>query len=128
MEYVFRIQNIGDLNMQDWTVSSVYDSNVIRNIRDTLETGIQSKAATSIPSPFARMHLFETAFHMVNKNHLGSSLYHMLVSDCLDLLNLIFMSDNNAHINFKRWDKQTQLAKFTEPSSPLSHKLLAKSL
>ena len=128
MSYVFRTQNTGSIDIKDWSESSIYGNNVIRNIRDPLETSVLSKASTSIPSPFARMQLFETAFQMVNKNHLGSNLYHMLVSDCFDLLNLIFNDGCSEHISFKIWDKETQLKLLDQADSPDSHKLLADSL
>ncbi|MVN90520.1 hypothetical protein [Mucilaginibacter aquatilis] len=64
-------------------------------------TGILDKAAksanslNSIPSPFSRLHIFETAFNfvckdIVEKKDRSSHAYKELVSDCLDALELVF--------------------------------------
>ncbi len=78
----------------DWHQCGKYNQSVNDLIADN--TGAQStKTLSAIPSPFARMHLFETAFEMINVNrdHDGSSIYHKMISDCFDVLEILFNWD-----------------------------------
>ena len=83
--------------IKDWTPSTVIDTNSF-DVEDIVFSKGSSKAGTAIPSPLARMELFDTAFHIVasdQKNNLkGRTIYHQLVSDCLDVLQLIFNTKN----------------------------------
>ena len=54
---------------------------------------------TSIPSPFAQLHLFETAFEFINKEYratqdvsvfTGKTTYHKYISQCLDIFEMLF--------------------------------------
>lgn len=67
-----------------------------------------NKAATSIPSMFARILFFRTAFQSIINPTLTNSVYAKYVSDCLDLLEDIFNYDPT--ITFEKWNKAAQLA------------------
>ncbi|MBB2147596.1 hypothetical protein [Pedobacter gandavensis] len=54
-----------------------------------------SNALNAVPSPFARMHIFETAFKLIVKDAIdgqnnASDVYKGLISNCLDILELVF--------------------------------------
>lgn len=81
------------------------------NIADPLanNTDASNKAATSIPSMFARIIFFRTAFESCSVNPtLTNSVYAKYVSDCLDLLEDLF--NHNTNLSFVRWNKVGQLA------------------
>ncbi|WP_394747105.1 hypothetical protein [Spongiimicrobium salis] len=76
---------------------------------------------TSIPSPYAQMHLFVTAFSEVNSNFAeaekaqdnlkkvldGTSTYHKVISDCLDIYELLYSYEIlslKGSIVIKTWD------------------------
>lgn len=82
------------LNLSGWEKTTAYDTARIPHITDTVGSGIAlSKMGTSIPTPFARVFLFKTAFEMVNGSPDGAddnSAYGKLVSECLDFLEFIY--------------------------------------
>ena len=137
MSYVFRIHNSDDphsapvsaANVQDWTRTGVIAGNLIDNIQEN-EVNNPSKIGTSIPSPFARMFLFNTAFKMVNArsfsdHHLGGDAYYQIVSECLDLLELLFTQPGS--LTMKEWNKAVQLNALSN-SPKKEHKNLARAL
>ncbi len=87
---------------------------------------------TSIPSPYAQMHLFSTAFADVNKKYEnakkgqedvkkvlnGTTTYHRAISDCLDIFELLYSYDILAlsdQISIKTWNQEElNLAKDVE--------------
>lgn len=82
----------------------------LNNLTDPLMNNMAAanKAATSIPSMFARILFFRTAFQsIINPKH-TDSVYAKYVSDCLDLLEDIFNHDPD--ITFVKWNKAAQLA------------------
>lgn len=127
--YIFRAHSDGAsaVNLKGWANSAKLNSEKIKTIKDTLKKGA-SKVATSVPSPFARMHLFDTAFKMVAENPDGDTVYHQLVSDCLDMFQLLFTAGNNdEHLTYRTWIKTERLAVLRN-SGRAEHKLLADSL
>ncbi|MFD2584930.1 hypothetical protein ACFSR6_20705 [Pedobacter vanadiisoli] len=105
-------------------------------IRETFARRGKSKIGTSIPSPMARMELFETAFQMVSSDNQatlkGSSTYHQLVSDCLDMMQLLFNTNESdigpgKKIWFKEWRVQENLNKLSATAKNHPHQLLAKA-
>ena len=71
-------------------------------------TDASNKAATSIPSMFARILFFRTAFESCSVNPtLTNSVYAKYVSDCLDLLEDLF--NHNTGLSFVRWNKVGQI-------------------
>lgn len=83
-----------------WTENdgNPYNGNTIPEITDNI--GKLEVPVTSIPSPFAQMHLFETSFEFINKTFKesgndketleGKTTYHKNVSLCLDVFEVLF--------------------------------------
>lgn len=79
-DYVFRIHKdeSGSAQVKCWDTFQGLTPTMIESIKDQSITS-NSKIGTSIPTPFARMHLFDTAFFMVNQqpdNLNGDTQYH----------------------------------------------------
>ena len=127
--YIFRLHDdkASDMRLVGWGRSAKMDANKIKTIKDELKKGA-SKIATSVPSPFARMHLFDTAFKMVAENLEGDSIYHQLVSDCLDMFQLIFSSGNSGDLKFKSWSRAERIQALRSKGKEHPHHLLADSL
>lgn len=104
-----------------------YSSTRIGHITDTVGAGIAlQKMGTSIPTPLARIHLFNTAFEQVN--NLGAdtaSVYGKLVSECLDMLEFIYHF--GSEIEIKCWDIDSNL-KALVTSKNEKHKKLGLGL
>lgn len=150
MAHILRIDNdpnVSQQNHQGWTgTHSGLTGNRIEHIPDTLTgaaggaAGVAAKAGTSIPSPFARLYLFDTAFRMVKNNPQPRelTLYHVLVSHCLDLLELLFQAGNSNDITYKVWGRGERLGALNGRATPTysamgavqrhSHQILAKAL
>jgi hypothetical protein len=128
--YIFRVHEDGAANirLEDWGLSGKLDANKIKSIKDVLKQGT-SKIATSVPSPFARMHLFDTAFKMVSDDLDGRSVYHQLTSDCMDIFQLLFQSGNgNGDISYRIWNRAERIGVLGDKGAGHPHKLLADSL
>lgn len=128
--YIFRIQNdeVSSVRVECWGETSKLDSGKISTIKDTVK-GFSSKVATSVPSPFARMYLFDTAFKMVADEIEGESMYHNLVSDCLDIFQLLFSAGNNdGNIKYAIWRKDERLQVLNKKLEGHAHKMLASAL
>lgn len=92
--------------------SNPYNEEKITKIIDNI--GEIEVPVTSIPSPFARMHLFETAFNYVVEDYKknpkaldGKTTYHRLISDCLDVYEMLFSFDElrlSSKIKLVTWD------------------------
>lgn len=86
---------------------------------------------TSIPSPFARMDLFRAALEAFESPTIkldGDSNNHRIISECLDLLELLYNYDNISNrLEVIVWDRKVDLPKL-EQSDSEGHKLLAKTL
>ena len=123
MPHILRIDtdpNVSQQNHNGWTGSPAgLTGNRIEHIPDTLTgaaggaAGAAAKAGTSIPSPFARLYLFDTAFRMVKNNLQPAeiSMYHVLVSHTLDLLELLFQAGNSDDLTYKLWNRGDRLGK-----------------
>lgn len=90
-------------NYDGWEEVGAYDDNKINKIQDTIGTGglAYFKLGTSIPTPFARIMLFDQAFRSVTDPTDNSSIYGKLVSEALDFLEFIF--EYGKDITVKRW-------------------------
>lgn len=135
--HVFRKYNGYNPNeIKCWTPSTVIDETSF-DIEDIVFTRGAAKAGTSIPSPLARMELFDTAFRIVaddRKDNLkGKTIYHQLVSDVLDVMQLLF----NIHdeeigrgkkIWFKEWRVRENIENLKSKGESHPNYLLAKSL
>jgi hypothetical protein len=122
----------------DWNDTDTgYSLNDIEKIKDPASGTM--KEVTSIPSPFARFHLFEHAFKSVTSSATnnpekleGNSMFHKLISDALDVGETLFnfyTYDTNPNYNLEaiRWNKQKKLELLLN-SSNKSHKLLGETL
>lgn len=111
--------------MDGWFRTTPYDATRIRNIVDTIGGGqAVTKMGTSIPTPFARLVLFDTAFAQI-RNHDDDTVYGRLVSECLDMLEFVF--NYGSDITVQRWNVNTQLQAL-QASPNAKHKELGKSL
>lgn len=107
--------------------SNPYGNDDISKIVDNI--GKIEVPVTSIPSPFAQLHLFETAFEFVNKEYrttkdasvfMGKTTYHKYISQCLDIYELLFSFETlklKGIIDISVWDvdELKELAKETNP-------------
>ncbi|MBC8152637.1 MAG: hypothetical protein H7Z72_06980, partial [Bacteroidetes bacterium] len=149
MPHILRIDNdpnVSQQNHQDWTGSqNGLTGDRINHIPDTFSgaagnvAGSAAKAGTSIPSPFARLYLFDTAFRMVNANREVRELtmYHILVSHCLDMLELLFQAGGSDDLKFKVWNRAERLGNLNSKNAASGaggvvsrhpHQILAKAL
>lgn len=118
-----------NLNLSGWEKTMAYDTNRVPHITDTVGSGIAlSKMGTSIPTPFARIFLFKTAFEMVNGSPDGAddnSAYGKLVSECLDFLEFIYGYGDA--IEVKSWNVASNISALKNSASK-GHQVLGKSL
>lgn len=101
MSKVFGHTNRGG---KDWFHSDAYSDKEIEAIKDP-EGGSGDSLSPAIPSPFARIDLVKTAFRNITKTPeltayskdghvLAGRMDEKLVSDCLDLAEMLFNSDS----------------------------------
>lgn len=131
MGTVLRLHKEADNNIKDWVggTNRGYGSDIINQIEDP--GGARAdKEITSIPSPFARIDLACSAFREVadKKDLDGKTIYHKLVSDCLDIGEIFFNYDKLAdRLELLVWDKKKELQKLND--SPVeAHQILAGTL
>ncbi len=131
MSYIFRIyeSNQGDNSDKlGWiSVNDGYSDGVISGrIKDENASG---KIGTSIPTPLARLYLFNTAFNIANIEKSGniSDSYKELVSDCLDLLQFLYEKGKSRDLEIIEWNINTEIPKLLQ-SKKQEHQLLAQSL
>lgn len=96
--------------------------------KDAKENDIK-KIITSVPSPFAQLHLYDAVFGMVAENPNGNTIYHRLVSKCLDILEITFnyYTLKDQGIKIAKWDKAQQLKKLKESTNE-GQRLLGETL
>ena len=127
MAQIFRIHTQGGANtVNHWGPSHKISSQAIGSIKDP-NGASAAKEITSIPSPFARMDLIKTAFAEVVKsgNLDGTSIYHKMVSDCLDIAEIFFNFDKYSNfIEIIEWNRINDLSKLSR-SYVQGHKQLA---
>jgi hypothetical protein len=116
MPKVLRLHKTGS-NVEGWAKTSQITSTEIKDITDGAG-GRALKINASIPTPFARMHLFETAFDFVKRGVAGNStstntIYHKFVTHFWDLWELLYNHQSYAQagnkIIIRRWNKHQQL-------------------
>ncbi|MEM9298006.1 MAG: hypothetical protein AAGA64_06400 [Bacteroidota bacterium] len=135
MPKVFRFHDAKD--GEDWFSADQFGATQVEEITDP-SGDTAGKQVTSIPSPFARFDLVKTAFHnIVSHNEVAFDywykdapprLYHKLVSDTLDLMQLAFMAENMGdRLRIVAWDRKRDLARLEESENP-QHRLLGETL
>ena len=113
--YYFRVHNDGtQLNTTEngWQKSPGLDTKAIAAIKDSLDKMPASgKVGTSIPTPLARIYLFKTAFELVSSTDSTKvGVYDELVSDCLDLIQLLFEKGADlSKFEFVTWDPSEEV-------------------
>ncbi|MGV3767469.1 MAG: hypothetical protein ACO1NW_15140 [Chitinophagaceae bacterium] len=119
-----------------WSLSKQINTESF-DLEDIVLSSGSSKAGTSIPSPLARIELFDTAFHIVSStqkdNLVGKTIYHQLVSDCLDVFQLMFNSKNKEigpgkTIWFKEWNVNENIDWLMREGEQHPNFLLGKAL
>lgn len=113
MSKVFRLHSQGGKNDKtDWFSCQAYGNTEINDIKDP-DGAKASKQITSIPSPFARIDLVKTAFaEVVNRKDLdGTTIYHRMVSDALDVAEIFFNYEKHKDkFRIVVWDRRQGLA------------------
>ena len=115
-----------------WQKSSKYSTKVINEIDDNSDGTFKIVNKNySVPSPFARIYLMRQAFEYVNNlNDLdGTSIYHFLVSQCLDVFELLFNKDAiKSNISIGQWAIEQELSKLTKDNNFPGQQLLGNIL
>lgn len=127
MTKVFRLHKGSADTISDWDSSVKIGTTAIDSITDPI--GANDKyEITSIPSPFARMDLAKRAFKIVADSSLdGKTVYHKLVSDCLDVGQIFFNIEKyRDKIEIIVWDKENSLAQLIK-SDHEAHRRLGKT-
>lgn len=136
MGKIFRLHSSGSTSFTDWNkIDGAIGDQQIKQIADPAQASAK-KQITSIPSPFARMDLFLTAFSIVGEstNTLdGKTIHHKLVSDSLDIAQLFFELagfHNNSHYNLEiiPYDFINDLNKLLTQNNPWGEKILGETL
>ena len=145
MSKIFRIHKGTTQNIEDWKqIPGYLDHNSIDTINDP--AGLDSEnQITSIPTPFARFDLIKTAFRYVSsiKELNGTTIYHRLISDCLDIGQIFHDLDsyrNKDDFEIIEWnsgiyvngneidiDPNSDLGKLINSENP-KHKLLGNTI
>ena len=127
MAKVFRLHTGAADTLSNWDDSVKIGSTAIDKIPDPVGA-TDCHEITSIPSPFARMDLVKNAFKFVAENGLqGSTIYHKLVSDALDVGQIFFNIEKyRNYIEIIVWDKANGL-KELENSNSEEHKRLGRT-
>ncbi len=117
---VFRLQNEEQTSLKQesgWFDSDEYTSREIMSIPDP--DGGKGNEPTSIPSPFARMDLTNTAFRYVNE--LGKKaglMFKRIVSDTIDLMEIFFYQDlYKEDFRIIEWDRQSEIEKLLKSNN-----------
>lgn len=100
-----------------WHNSTQFQLDDINNIR--VLNARNDKSLNAIPSPLARIHLFEAAFSLVYQDELhgtnvSGDAYKKLVSDCFDVFELLFNWNNHIRegkdLKIVSWNRETETA------------------
>lgn len=138
MPHIFRLGTQGTTDTaNDWqnSVASPYNQSNIDSIEDP-NGASATREITSIPSPFARIDLVKRAFgyvanHRDRNGHIdldGSTIYHKMVSDALDIGEIFFNIDKyEGLIEIITWNPGQDIQTLLD--SPVEgHRILGNSL
>ena len=112
-------------NGEHWFKADAYGRRQIDAISDP-EGGNTEQPPTSIPSPFAQIDLVRTAFRNIVKDEelRGTTLDRKLVSDCLDVAELLFNADYiKGKLQIVAWDPDTDLKNLLQSSNEAHRRL-----
>ncbi len=131
--YLLTLRKERNTEKQGWHETVVYNSSRIEEIDDPNGSKV-AIPPSSIPTPFAQMHLYEIAFKMLNRiGHEGNTIYHYLVSECLDAIDLIYnlrehlQADKEGHFELIEWNIEER-TKALKKSENEGHQLLGKTV
>lgn len=116
MPHIFRFHKGVNNNIYDWAASDRILPGDVREVVDKTNI-ISASAGSSIPTPLARMFLFKTAFEIMavqlRDNQLeNKSIYSGLVSETLDLLELLYKSGTDVErFRYEKWVFDVNLGK-----------------
>lgn len=135
MAYTFKIhggnpaQNDGWQESEELTKGSDNKTG-IGSIDDSIEGGNAGKIGTSIPTPFARIYLFDTAYTFVSAKRAKRELnfYDQLVTQSLDLLQLLFEKGADSKLKIYEWNGIKQVNEIVTKGFKEGHKTLATAL
>jgi len=95
----------GGFNRETMQVTSIVEGAGVNG-------SLLNKLGTSIPTPFARLHLFSSAFLEVNANPVtAGSNYKKLVSLAFDMLEFLYLNGASSSMKVVKWnvDDQTKI-------------------
>lgn len=101
-----------------WHESSQFVNAKIKEIK--IFESRNDKSLNAIPSPLARLHLFDAAFSLVyedelHKTNYSGMAYKKLISDCLDVFELVYNWNYHIHegknLAITVWNKETEVNK-----------------
>ena len=131
MAKVLKLHEQG-ISSEDWFKSNPYGRGEIDQIEDPAGG---KRQIVSVPSPFARMSVVDTALRFVtekSKNHLsnlhGKSIHHQITSDFLDTAEAFFNFPNiKEHCKIIYWNTEDAISELIQ-SKDDGHKLLGETL
>lgn len=112
------------------------NTSAINDIVGAVDYHVCNKMATSIPTIFSRMFLFDAAYEdvatkekepeLTNMGHEGyqtkegfkPSIYHYLISEHLDMLEFIYKYADNNDFHIKYWDASTEAKNLLDSRLP----------
>ncbi|MCX6244674.1 MAG: hypothetical protein NTU98_08215 [Bacteroidetes bacterium] len=115
-----------------WDTSSQLSSTDIKGIK--VFTARNDKSLNAIPSPFARIHLFEAAFDLLDKDELNNTNYSgdtfkKIISDCFDVFELIYNWNNHKKegipLSIVSWNREGEIEKLKKGTD--KHRLLGET-
>ena len=118
MAKILRLHSTGSSTHEGWGVTGKLHHAEIDQILDP-QGGRASSVAVSIPSPFARLHLVETAFQFVDtatkKGAATDTVYHQLLTHYWDVWELVFnyyqQRQATQRLSIRIWHRNGELAK-----------------
>lgn len=129
MAYVFRFHKGAD-TIDGWQETAQVGAKDIEAIDDP-NGAKASLPITSIPTPFAGLELTKTAFAYCAQrgNAHGSTIYHKLVANALDILEIFFgyKTKYEKYFQIVAWDKNNSLQQLAADGTP-EHKAVAETL
>ncbi len=111
---------------EDWIPVEPYQDDDIARIKDP-DGGLSRNPRTAIPSPFAQLDLVKNAFtQLANPNLRGAAMNERLVSNALDVMQLLFDYENHKdYLRLVRWNRDEQLAVLKDNAT---HRLYGETL
>lgn len=93
MSKIFRLHTNGSETVEDWQETTALQDVHIATIPDPAGAQV-SHEITAIPTPFARIDIGKNAYRQVAATGApdGATIYHKVVSDCLDVLEIFFQA------------------------------------